>query len=304
MKSSYELEGVTWVDVESPTAEEISELNEQFKLGPLLADELMRPSQKPHVDLYPDFAYAVLHFPALRQTRGNSVSQEVDIIIGKGFIISVYYEPVAALLDFSRSFEATTLMKRVTGKLHSGHVLFEIIERLYAGVENELEAIEDSIVAIERTLFQGREREMLSAISEVSRELLVHKRTLGTHREILDSFEQAGTSLFGENFRNYFRGMTALHFRVYNKALGFIDTLTELRNTNDSLLSARQNEIVKNLTLVASLLLPLTLISQLFSMNTRFTPLLGYPGDFWVVTGLMAAVGLVLFAYFKIRKWF
>jgi Mg2+ and Co2+ transporter CorA len=137
-------------------------------------------------------------------------------------------------------------MKRVSGKLHSGHILFEIIERLYEGVDNELESIEDSIVSIEKSVFLGREREMLSNISAVSRELLVHKRTLGTHREALDSLEQAGTTIFGESFRNYLRGMTALHFRVYNKVLSFIDTIAELRNTNDSLLSTRQNEIMKN----------------------------------------------------------
>ncbi len=303
MINRFELEGVTWVDLESPTSEEIAELNAEYSLGPLLVEELMRPTLKPHVDLYPDFAYAVLHFPSIRHTRGVTVAQEIDIIVGKKFIITIHYEPVTALMDFARSFEATTLMKRVSGKLHSGHILFEIVERLYEGVDNELESVEDNVTAIENAIFSGDENRLVTRISEVSRELLIHKRTLGTHRETLDSLEKAGTNIFGDTFQNYLRGMTALHFRVYNKALSLIDTVAELRNTNDSLLTTRQNEIMKNLTIVASIMLPLTLLTQLFSMNTENTPLVGNKADFWIVVLIMGVITIGLFAFFKLRRW-
>jgi magnesium transporter len=187
--------------------------------------------------------------------------------------------------------------------MHSGHILFEITKRLYHGVENELEAIEESIERIEGDLFTGREHEMVPAISAISKELLLHKRTLGTHRETLESLEHAGVTLFGENFRNYLRGIAALHFRLYNRVISFFDTINELRNTNDSLLTTRQNEIMKNLTIMAFVTFPLTLIAGLFGMNTTHTPVLGMPHDFWVITGTMVVVMISFFAYFKHRKW-
>ncbi len=304
MINRYSLENVVWVDLESPTVEEITEMNAEFSLGPLLSEELLRPTLKPHVDLYPEFAYAVLHFPAMRHTHGVTVAQEIDIIIGKKFIMSIHYEPVTALIDYARSFEATTLMRRVSGKFHSGHVLFEIVERLYEGVENELESVEDNVTAIENAIFSGRERDMVQTISDVSRELLIHKRTLGTHRETLDSLEQAGTTIFGESFRNYLRGMTALHYRIYNKALSFIDTVNELRNTNDSLLSTRQNEVMTLLTIMAFLTFPLSLLAGVFGMNTVDTPILGSPNDFWIITGAMLMLTVAFLLYFKLKRWF
>jgi magnesium transporter len=304
MISRYELQGIVWVDVESPTPDEIADLVQEFSLGPLIAEELMGPTLKPHVDLYPQFAYAVLHFPAIRHTHGITVAQEVDMIVGREFIVTVHYEPVTAIIDFSRSFEATQLLRRVTGKFHSGHVLFEIVERLYEGVENELESIEDNIVGIEKAIFSGKEREMVTAISAVSRELLIHKRTLGTHRETLESLEQAGTTLFGEQFRNYLRGITALHFRIFNKASGYIDTITDLRSTNDSLLSTRQNEIMKNLTIMTFLTAPLAVMVNLFSMNAIDTPILGKPNDFWIVVFIMLGFAILMFVFFKARRWF
>ena len=303
MISRYEYQGTTWIDIEAPTSEEVENIDKEFSLGPLLAEELLGPTLKPHVDLYSEFAYAVLHFPAIRHTRGGTSAQEVDIIVGTQFIITVHYEPVNALQEFSRTFEAATLLKRVEGKMHSGHILFEIVQRLYKSVENELEAIEDTVERIEGDIFSGHEHEMVPAISGVSKELLLHKRTLGTHRETLESLERAGVQLFGENFRNHLRGITALHFRLYNRVIGFLDTATELRNTNDSLLSTRQNEIMKNLTIMAFVTFPLTLLASLFGMNTVYTPILGMPHDFWVITGTMAIVMGLFFAYFKKRKW-
>jgi magnesium transporter len=178
------------------------------------------------------------------------------------------------------------------------------MQRLYQSVENELESIEDDIGNIEQAIFSDREREMVVAISNINRELLVHKRTLSTHQDALDSLEHAGITVFGENFRNYLRGIAAFHFRVYSRSLGYMDTVNELRNTNDSLLSARQNEVMKNLTVMAFTTLPLTLMAALFGMNTIDTPIVGVPGDFWIIVGSMILLMVVFFSYFKLRKWF
>ena len=303
MVNRYDYEGTVWIDMESPTTAEIDELNREFFIGPLLSKELLGPTFKPHVDLYQNFAYAVLHFPALRHTHGKTVAQEVDMIIGKNFLITVHYEPVTALIEFARFFEVASLLAHTEGKLHSGYILFEIVERLYRGVEKEIEAVSDTLTDIEGKIFSGHEREMVTALSGVSKELMLQKRTLGTHRETLESLEHAGVTLFGEEFRNYLRGLSALHFRLYNRVVGFIDTMNELRNTNDSLLSTRQNEIMRKLTIISFITFPLTSIAALFQMNTVYTPIIGMPHDFWVIASIMALVVGSFFAYFKGKKW-
>jgi magnesium transporter len=304
MITRYEHQGVVWLDVERPTPEEAEQLADEFKLGPLVVQEITTPTPKPHVDLYPDFIYLVLHFPAVRDTRGAQTDHEVDLVVGKDFLLTVHYETVPAIHDFARSFEAAMLLKKSKGIFHSGHIIFELSQRLYQSVEHELDAIEDSVVKIENAIFTGREKEMVKPISTMTRELLNHKRLIGNQEETLKEFEVAGTQLFGESFKNYMGVMRALHYRVYNRAQMLMDTLAELRSTNDSLLSTRQNEIMKNLTVVASIILPLGLIAGVFGMNTINNPIIGGQHDFWVIVGLMALVALITTAYFQAKKWF
>lgn len=304
MVNRYEYEGVVWVDIENPTAEEINAVGEEFKMGPLLTRELLAPTLKPRVDLYPDSVYTLLHFPARRHTRGTRPSQEVDFVIGKQFLITVHYDTVDALVDFARSFEVAMLLNRDVGKFHSGHLLFELAQRLYQEVEYELDAIEDTIAAIENDIFSGQERDMVIAISRVSRELIDQKRVLSMHTEILASLEHAGVSLFGEQFAKYLKGVSAFHYRTHQKALALFDTVTELRSTNDSLLTTKQNEITKNLTIMAFVTFPLSLIAALFGMNTNDTPVASSPHGFWIITGFMVILTALFFFYFKLKKWF
>ena len=85
MVNRYEHQGVLWIDVEAPAEEEILALEQEFNLGPLLAQALLGPTLKPHVDAYPEFAYAVLNFPSIRYTHGHATTQEIYIIILKKF---------------------------------------------------------------------------------------------------------------------------------------------------------------------------------------------------------------------------
>lgn len=304
MLTRYDHRGALWIDLERPTIDEVEALTEEFNFGPFVEQELLSPTAKPRIDLFPNFIYTVLHFPASRDTHGRLLTHEVDLVITKDMVVSVHYESVPAILDFTRSFEASMLLKRPTVQLHSGHILFELSTRLYQSVEDELDAIEDSVARIEKEIFKNREREMVRPISELTREVLNHKRIITNQDEILHEFEKASTSLFGEDFKSFITSMSALQFRVSARAQVLLDTLAELRDTNNSLLTTKQNETVKNLTVVASVMLPMSLIASLFGMNTVNNPIAGGPLDFWIVVGLITLLGIGTYLFFRLRSWF
>ncbi|MEK7166472.1 MAG: CorA family divalent cation transporter, partial [Patescibacteria group bacterium] len=91
--------------------------------------------------------------------------------------------------------------------------------------------------------------------------------------------------------------------KIDNNTESNIESLRELRDTNNSLLTTKQNEITKTLTVMAFIILPLSFISSIYSMNTSFVPLIGQKNDFWIVMGIMAAVGIIIFLVFKGKKW-
>lgn len=304
MLTRYEHKGTVWIDCERPTVEEIESLVEEFQLGAFVERELLSPSPKPRIDLFPNFIYTVLHFPASRDTRGTLQSREVDLIILKSAVITVHYESVPAIHDFARSFESSLLMKRAVKELHSGHIVFELSSRLYRAVEDELDASEDAVNKIESDIFSRRERELVRPISELTREVLNHKRTIAGQDDVLRELEIAATSLFGSEYKAFVASMSALQFRVSTRAQLLLDVLRALADTNNALLSTRQNEIMKNLTVMASIMLPLSLVSSLFGMNTVDNPIVGSPNDFWIILLILAAVGVVCACYFWIKRWF
>lgn len=303
MLTRFEHQDITWIDLENPSVEELDEISKEFSIGAVLTEELLTPTAKPRVDVYAESTYAVFHFPTLREVDEGQ-AQEVDIILGKKHLITVHYTPMDAIDDFKKAFEVETLVGKKNRKLHVGHLLFELAERLYHESENELAVLEDTIENVEKRIFLGEEREMVSAISKVTRQLLEHKRVLGNHVQTLEVLEQVGTSLLGKGMRNYFHGMASLHYRVYNRAVTMADMVDELRETNMALLTTRQNEIMKNLTIIAFVTFPLTLVAGIFGMNTVSTPLIGHPQDFYIILIGMIVMMITFFVYFKARKWF
>src|SRR3989344_5329451 len=144
---------------------------------------------------------------------------------------------------------------------------------------------------------------MVIKFSELSRTLLLFKQALAMHYTTLESFEHAAGRFFGSTFSYQVRSVIGLYQRIQADIAGNLDTLSELRETNNSLLSAKQNEIMKTLTMMALTTFPLTLIAAIFGMDTVHTPILGSPFDFWVVLGMMLTVIGILFAFFKHRGW-
>ncbi len=303
MLTTYTHKKLTWIDLESPSADEVRAVMEKYKIDPMVADELLLPSLKPKVEQYHDYLYLILHFPAFKHTHAGTPNQEVDFVVGKNFIVTTHYDTIDPLHKFSKIFEVNSILDRSDMSEHAGFVFYYMMKKLYKALEHELDYIHDELKQISDRIFNGEEREMVAEISKVSRELLNFKRATASHKEVLKSFEAAGLRFFGESFAFHLHAIMGEHYRIAHQIEGNIDMLTELRETNNSLLSTKQNETMKTLTVMAFIVLPLTFVSQLFGMNTAYLPIVGLPGDFWIVIGSMAILTAFFFAYFKYKKW-
>lgn len=303
MISVYKHKHLTWIDVESPSPEEVREIMEKYAIDPLVADELLLPTLKPHVDRYSNFIYLVLHFPAFKHSHTGNTNQEIDFIIGKDFLITTRYDSVDPLHKFSKVFEVNSILDKSDIGDHAGFLFFYMIRKLYKSLEHELEYIEDSLEIIEDDIFEGKEKEMVIALSKISRDLLNLKQALNPHQEILTSFSKVGKVFFGDNFGNHLNSIMGEYYRIKNNISVHTDTLHELRQTNNSLLTTKQNEVMKVLTIMAFVTFPLSLIASIFGMNTKHIPIVGGPFDFWIVMGIMGVAGLLMFIFFKKRHW-
>src|SRR3989339_963539 len=205
MISRYTYKDLVWVDMESPSNEEVRQIMEEFSLSPLIGNELLTPSVRSKVDMYEDFIYLILHFPTISHKHGKHDEQEVDFVIGKKFIITTHYEVIDPLHEFSKVFEVNSILDKSTMGLHGGFVFFYIMRELYQSLTHELDHIDDRLEAAEGKIFTGEESSMVEKLSLIHRDLLNFKQAVRYHRDVLESFELAGRRMFGQDFDYYMR---------------------------------------------------------------------------------------------------
>ena len=291
---------LTWIDLVTPTPAEVRALMVEFDLDPHVAEELLVQSFKSKVERHRDTIYAILHFPLL---RGNQrPEQEIDFVIGKHFLITTRYNTTDPLHAFAKVFEVNSVLGRGTA-LHGGHVFVEMVRSLYLALADEFTIIARRLQDIEDQIFKGDERKMVFEISHVGRIIHDFRQALSPHREMLSSLETTSTRFFGAEFLHYMHDLESVYSRMERSLENIRDSLIELRETNNSLLSTKQSEVMKTLTVLAFIFLPLSFIANLFAMNTINNPIVGNSFDFWIIVGSMTGIAVIFFIYFKRKGW-
>lgn len=296
----------TWVDVISPSKEELSTLSKQYNLHSLVENELSTPSARAHCDLYDAYIYLVLHFPCCNFCLGeekSSNTQEVDFIIGKDFLITIHYEPIQALDEFGQIFEANLISEDAKKKNQAGILFSHIILSLYKSLDDGLTMIGNELRKAEQEIFSGKEKEMVVVLSKINHELLDYTWSLKNHADILSTFDNASEIMFGNEYRHFSRKIMATYHRIYSTLENLKEMFDDLRTTNDSLLSIKTNEIMKILTIMAFITFPLTVFTSTFGMNTIHNPILGMPFDFWIIIAIMLGAVTSMFIFFRYKRW-
>ncbi len=302
MLTRYKERDLTWIDMVAPTPAEVRALMQEFDIDPHVAQELLSTSYKSKVERCAETVYVILHFPTIRGGLNRRPEQEIDFIIGKKFLITARYENIDPLHTFAKAFEVGTLLGR-NHAAHGGHLFAGMVQNLYRSLSEECDLMRHRLEEIETRIFKGDERRMVYEISHVARALYDYTRALSPHKEMLASLEPAAARLWGQEFAYYLREVEGTRARVEHELMSLRDSLAELRATNDSLLTTKQNEVMKTFTILAFLFLPLSFIAGLFGMNTEHNPIAGSTYDFWILLGGMAVVALGCLAYFRHKDW-
>lgn len=302
MISKYTYKKLTWIDLESPTREEVVRLVEEYDLPALVGEELLGQTVRSKVDIHENLIYLILHFPVLHHKNGERPEQEIDFIIGKDFVITTHYEAIDPIHEFSKIFEVNSILDKTQIGDHAGFLFFYIIKELYRSTTRKLEDLNSRIERIEALIFEGHEGRMVEEISLMKRKLIDFKQAIRFHHGVLTSFERAGKNFFGESFEYYLSAIVGEYTKVENILDGHMDILDDLRKTNDSLLSNKTGETVKTLTIMTFIMLPLTLITGIFGMNSNVS-FIEDPIDFFIVIAAMVVLATSMFIYFKSKKW-
>ncbi len=304
MTFRHERDSVLWIDLERPSAEEVRAVAKELEIGRRLEEELLTPSPLPIVLSESGAALITLHFPTEAGEGKDFVEQEVDIIVGKGFILTVSYEVIPGLHQLRKQLEAQQALEPKK-KVATEGILYLIMRSLFGGVRDYATHAADRLVRIQNDMMGGKERSVIARTSSINREFLHLEAAIALHEEPLSLFlnELTRSEMLGSAFEARKAHILAERTQVDRLLAKYRALATELRELNMVVISAAQNEAMRTLTVMSVVMLPLSLIAVIFAMRTEGMPFVNEPNGFWIVTGLMAVVFFALMLFFAHKKW-
>jgi magnesium transporter len=297
-------EGLTWIHLESLDPETVNDLRARFGWHPLDVEDVLSKRQRPKIDDYGDegYLFGVLHFPAYDKAVQRLNAAELDFFLGPDYLVTmpnVQLLPVTRL--FSRCQEDEHLRTQLFGK-GSGRLLYEVLDDLFDYCFPILDKIAYKLDSIEDDIEDRRSEEIVNDISKVKQEIISYRKIIKPQRPALRLLERHIERFLPENLELYFDDLVDASERIWDLLDNYKEVVEALEDTNESVISHRQNDILRILTIFSVVLLPLTLISGIFGMNVLF------PGEhtreaFWIIVGLMVGVIVAMVAFFKYKRW-
>jgi magnesium transporter len=301
MIERYTYNKITWLDVTSPTQEEVHALIAECDIPREFANDLSTMSPRTEVFSKKGFLKITLDFPIVKRTD-ISHPHEVKFLITKSHFITIRFEDMAVMHRFSKEFEVLSMLK---GKKPDTEGLFlKLLALFYDGLYEKLDYVDSQLKDIEEEIFEGHEEEMVYSLSRISRRLIAFKQVIDAHEEALDKLSFGMKDAFARAHTSTVDAIIHQYDIVRRRLQALTSTFVDLRETNNSLHDTKQNEFMRVFTILAFITFPLTLFSSMFGMNTSNTPIVGHPFDFWIIVIIMIMVSISFFAYFRHKKWF
>ncbi len=291
-----------WINLKNPLAEELHGVMEECDMPPSLMGDMLTPVPRNYAIEVDGIIKLAIDFPVVKRIDAEH-PYEIKFLFSKKALITVQYEEMEGLDRFKKEFEVLTTLNKTSKKLTGGHLFFALMSELYSTSASKLDYVESTLSDIEGEIFKDNEKQMVVEIAKTSKRLIAYRHILRAHEDIFYELEPLITEFYDHIHGADLQSLQKTYSVLFHRTNSLFETLSALRDANNAMLTTKQNETVKTLTIMAFITFPLTLFSSMFGMNTVTTPILGHPHDFWIIVGIMSLVTLFFFSFFKYKKW-
>ncbi len=303
-------DGTVWVDVEDPVdgptelAEKI--LRDVFHFHPLAIEDALKETHVPKIDDWGDYLYLVFHASAIDPETDHLVLQELDVFLGLNFVVT-YHNGAAAFLDEDR--RAIERDPRDRMKDGADHLLFRFLERAVDQSLKAIEVLDERIDDVQDQIIARPNSESLQDIFRIKRSAIHLQKTFGPQREVLNKLARDPYKPVKEAHRIYFRDVYDHIVRIHDISESLRDLIAGTLDTYLSVMSNRTNEIMKTLTLVTVMFMPMSFIVGFWGMNFFGEPLafrspLPRLPLFLGSVAVMCLSPILMLVYARRRGWF
>ncbi len=285
-----------------PTAEEARDIMIEAKLPIELMGDITTPTMRSTATMEGKVIKLMIDYPVVKRTDIER-PHDIKFFVSKNTLVTVHYEDITALYSFKKSFEVLTLLGK-TERMNGAHLFASLMNILYDALTKKLDYLDEQLEAIDHQILSGREKEMVFEISKISRKLITFKQSLIAHGDVMHDAHPFFVSVFGKSISPTLTELDEFYDHIMRRLHALTESVKELNETNQALLSTKEGEIMKTLTIMAFITFPLTLVSSVFGMNAVHMPLVGQEYDFWIILGMMTLMAGLFFVYFSYKRWF
>jgi magnesium transporter len=302
-------DGLTWIHVDNPTHEEVAELAARFGWHPLDVEDVLSRRERPKVDQHTDaetgaYLFAVLHFPVYDANVGRLNAGELDVFVGPDYIVTL---PMVELRPVSRLYQRVTANEELRHNLFSrgsGRMLYEILDDLYDYCFPILDKIGFKLGQIDEEIDEvvPRAKERVRDIHKVKQEIISYRKIVRPQRPTLRQLERGVERFLPEELELYFDDIVDASERIWDLLDNYKEVVEALEDTNESLISHQQNDILYVLTIFSVVMLPLTFITGFFGMNVHFPGFDSF-GGFLATIVTMVTIVVGMLGFFRYKRW-
>jgi len=292
---------VLWLNVDGVhDVPRIEQLGRVFGLHPLAVEDIVHTGQRPKVDEYDRHVFLVLRMLQWNDAAGEIDDEQVSLAVGNGWLLSFQeragdvFDPIRSRLTSNRG------QVRQLGADYLAYVLVDAIVDHYFAV---LETLGERIEALGERISADVDGETMASIRQLKKELLFMRKSVWPLREVISSLQRDHGEWIGEATVPYLRDLYDHTIQIIDTVETYRDMVSGLMDLHMSTMSQRMNEVMKVLTIIATIFIPLSFVAGVYGMNFVHMPELTWRYGYFGALGVMLAVAVGMLAYFKRKKW-
>ncbi len=292
---------VTWINVDGVHQVDVIEnIGRHFELHPLIREDIMNTEQRPKMEDFERYIYIVLKMLYYDEKENETKIEQVSLILGENFVIS-FQEMEGDIFDPIR--ERIRNGKGRIRKLGADYLAYALLDAIVDKYFLILERLGERIERMEEELVNNPKPEILHEIHRLKREMIFLRKSVWPLREVINGLERGESPLIQESSRIYLKDVYDHTIQVIDTVETFRDMLSGMHDTYLSVVSNRMNEVMKVLTIIATIFIPLTFIAGIYGMNFKFMPELEWRWAYFAVWIIIVVIGVLMVIFFRRKKW-
>jgi magnesium transporter len=294
---------ISWININGlNNLSQIEKLGNHFNIHPLTLEDILNTMHRPKIDEFDNYLFLVFRMIYFKED-GELIYEHVSMVVGQNFVIT-FQESDGDIFNDLR--ERISNGKGRIRNQKSDYLMYAILDAIVDNYITVIEAFGDKIEDLEEHIFESDSNSNVTPnyIQELKKEMLKMRRSIFPFREVVKSLEKMDSVIIDASTQRFIRDLYDHIVNVSESLELYREMIWSLMDMHMTLISNKMNEVMKVLTIIATIFIPLTFLAGIYGMNFENIPELHYENGYYILWGVMAIIFIMMLIYFRRKKWF